>query len=92
MLKSPNIRIKSEFLAALLISGVHHGNALICCPLILIVPQPKVGLIIDVVQGLGIEKAFELFNDTAEIQSNGGQIAAEGNYKSVDTLIEFLSN
>ena len=44
-------------------------------------PQPKVPLIQEVVRIMGIEKSFEIFKQTSEIQSQGGQIAADANYK-----------
>lgn len=53
-------------------------NVLICC---VIAPQPKVPLIIEVVRSLGIEKSYEIFKQTSEIQSKGGQMAVDGNYK-----------
>jgi hypothetical protein len=30
---------------------------------------------------MGIEKSFEIFKETSEIQSKGGQIAVDANYK-----------
>ena len=54
------------------------SGVLICC---IFAPQPKVPLIIEVVQSLGVEKSYEIFKQTSEIQSKGGQIAVDGNYK-----------
>ena len=49
--------------------------------------QSKVQLIISVVRCMGIEKALELFNQTSEIQVNGGQVSVEGTYKLVGTSL-----
>ena len=42
-------------------------------------------------RGIGTERSFEIFQQTAEIQYSGGQIAMDGNYKYVNVAIYLLN-
>ena len=43
--------------------------------------QPKYKLLLDVVRALGVEKAMELFEKTAQIQEDGGMLTSQGDKK-----------